>query len=542
MTINKNDTSDFLLLIPLIIISFLSTIDNFALQTAVDGGLILSEKVKYPQDFSNVTSIYYNGWTILHQLTSIMLRGNLSVIVISKILMFTSTIFYSFGIFYLVKGLTKSKIFALVISLIVIVTKISFGSVDYPALFFSEHTYGMFSLATFTLVVGLLFNGNFKLAGFFIILLASFHLVVGLWIIFLIIFLFFYLTKIQKQKDIYLFQEIKIGSYFAIIPIFISFVFFQLNTIDKSTLNPEDLKTYLEVWDHHRNIIDINYNYLIKTLFLIILYSYIFFSLLKNYTNQHFLFYFIFFNCIGSMIIYLLYKFFPYFFPDLVIRAMPTRVFLLHTVVGYPLIISFSYILLNNRLDFVHNTKKFFVFISILIIFVSIFLLYKYENRKYKSYRDLKSKIYYRIDKFKKNFSNSLNSADSKFWKKVENLNTDGYFVTTYNTSEPTLKFGKKPYIINAKFFDHLPYHPYTVHEVKLIIENIYGIDFKNPPIKFWPEIRDKWIKKEFETRSINQWQTLAQEFNLSGIIVPANWNLQIKKNFSSNKYTLYSF
>ena len=60
------------------------------------------------------------------------------------------------------------------------------------------------------------------------------------------------------------------------------------------------------------------------------------------------------------------------------------------------------------------------MFISILIIFVSIFLLYKYENRKYKSNRDLKSKIYYRIDKFKKNFSNSLNSDDSKFWKRVE--------------------------------------------------------------------------------------------------------------------------
>ena len=46
------------------------------------------------------------------------------------------------------------------------------------------------------------------------------------------------------------------------------------------------------------------------------------------------------------------------------------------------------------------------------------------------------------------------------YFGKSQNLNTDGYFVTTYNSSEPTLKFANKPYIINAKFFDHLPNHP----------------------------------------------------------------------------------
>ena len=115
MTINKNNTYDLIILLPLIIVSYLSTIDNFALQTAVDGGLIISDKINYPDDFKNVTSIYFNGWTFLHHITLILLKININVILISKILMFISVIFLTFGIFYLVKGITKSNIFSLII-------------------------------------------------------------------------------------------------------------------------------------------------------------------------------------------------------------------------------------------------------------------------------------------------------------------------------------------------------------------------------------------------------------------------------------------
>ena len=47
----------------------------------------------------------------------------------------------------------------------------------------------------------------------------------------------------------------------------------------------------------------------------------------------------------------------------------------------------------NYRLDFIYNTKRLFVLISILIIFGSVVSIYKYKNRTYKSNRDLKSKI-----------------------------------------------------------------------------------------------------------------------------------------------------
>ena len=230
----------------------------------------------------------------------------------------------------------------------------------------------------------------------------------------------------------------------------------------------------------------------------------------------------------------------PSYLPEIFIRAMASRVFLIHTHIGFPIIISFVYIFLTNVLNIKNNNKSFFIMISLLTILSVAIAFYKYENRSYKSNRDLKEKIYFRIDKLKKNFLNSLNPEEFEFWKKIEDLNSDGYFVTTFSSSEPTLKFGKKPYIINANYFDLVSYHPYTVDETRVILENIYGLNFNKPPVKYWPEIRDQWIIKIFENRSHEEWIALSKTYNLTGVIVPSNWKLDIKEKITSNKYTLY--
>jgi len=543
MTIIKKDKSYFYALLFLLIISFFLTIDNFSLQSAVDGALILGEKVKYPDQFTNVTAVHFNSWTLLNHLSLIFVKMNINVFIISKLLLYTSTIFFSFGIFLISINLTKSLFLSLFLVCFTLIGKINFGNADFPALLYFRGTYGMFALSTFTIFVGLLFNKNFKLAGFFLILLFSIHLVVGLWVIFLFFITISYLKITDDKKksfDRNFTKNFSKGIIVALIPTLLSFLEYKKNTMGKNSYSQESFNTYLNLWDHHRNITEINYIYIALTIILVILYFLTFKKDSQKDIYKKFLFLFICLHCIGSLVIYLSFKLFPNYFPEIFVRAMGPRVFLIHTHIGYPLIISFLYILLNYRLDFIYNTKRLFVLISILIIFGSVVSIYKYKNRTYKSNRDLKSKIYYRIDRIKKNFSNSLNSDEIKFWKSVENINTSGYFVTTYSSSEPTLKFGRKPYIINANYFDLIPYHPYTVDETKIILENIYELNFTKPPLKYTPEIRDHWIIKTFEKRSYKEWLFLSKKYNLSGVIVPSNWRLNINKKINSDKYILY--
>ena len=520
---------NFLYVFPILIISIYYSIHHFEPQSAVDGGLILSNKIIFPDNFKNVSSIFFNSWTILHHFTYLLLEINFSVDFVSIILIFITTISYTLGIYFLSLGFTNSRIFSLFLAILTIVTRKNFGWLDYPVFYFAEHTYGIFSLSIFTLVSGFLCNKQFKLAGFFAVILLGAHLVVGLWVllILLISFLLFFCLKIYKKYD---FKKIFIGILFGLFPILISLVFLKFHTIDHTSYNTNDFSIYMNIWDHHRNISTINYNYILKTLLLLLVLTiYIF-----NFeSNKNLIFYlFVLLSCLGSMIIYLLLKLFPEYLPNLVVRAMPTRLFLSHSVIGYPIIICCGYFFLKKN-KFYSNLRfqiksKYIYFFSILIFSILLTLNFNEINSRALKIKTTLVSIYKFDEKI--------------FWKNVNNLNTNGFFVTTYFSSNPTLRYGRKPYLINTKYFDHIPYHPYTSSETRLIIENIYGVDYQNPPQKYLAAIPDEWFKDTFELRSINEWKSLSKTYNISGIIVPSEWKININKKIKSKIFTVYIF
>ena len=50
----------------------------------------------------------------------------------------------------------------------------------------------------------------------------------------------------------------------------------------------------------------------------------------------------------------------------------------------------------------------------------------------------------------------------------------------------------------------------------------------------------DDWFKETFEKRSILDWKMLSNKYNISGIIVPSDWDLQIQEKIISKKFTAY--
>ena len=221
MTIFKKDLNKYYTLFFLLAISFLLTIDNFSLQSAINSGLILSSEVTYPNQFTNVSVAHFNSWTSLHHLTLILIKIKINIFIISKILIYISTVFFSFGIFLLTFSITRSYTLALALVCFLLIGKLNFGNLDYPALIYFEHTYGMFSFSTFTIFIGLLFNKNLRLAGFFLILLISVHIVIGTWVLFLLTLIYFYSTYISKSKILEkkLIINFLKGFFFGLIPI-----------------------------------------------------------------------------------------------------------------------------------------------------------------------------------------------------------------------------------------------------------------------------------------------------------------------------------
>lgn len=536
-------SKNLIFLFPIILTCFFLSVDKYVLQSAVDGGLILSGLVNFPENFSNVTSTYHNSYTVLHYFTLLLLKINFSVDSISIILTFIIISFYTLGVFYLTLGITKSQNLALLLSLLTIINRNHFGDVDYPVLFYAEHSFGAFSLSAFTFIVGLLANKNFKSAGLITAILLSSHLVVGLWTLFLFIIIYlidiFFLRHVKNNIKTEI-KKLLLGFFIWLIPIIVSIIFYSNNLIDKSYFDLKDFVIYMDVWDYHRNLTTIRYDYILKTLLLLIMvliYGYYF----KQKENLIFIL-FILLTCLGSLSIHLFYKIVPHsYIPQFLINPMPTRVFVLHSVLGYPLIISIIFFIskkLNFKINL--NLKKYKVFFIITTVIIILSLSFNIDNFFPKAKNFYTNKVEKRFLKnsstlFKKNMNDN-----EIFWQKIREINSDGYYVTTYNSSGPTLRYGRKPYILNTSFIDSIAYFPYQVTETKLILEDIYGISFEDPPIKFLAVIIDTWFKDIFEKRSIQEWKEISKKYNISGVIVPSDWNLLIDNKIVSQNFSAY--
>jgi len=185
MNISPNK-ENILVLLMLLFSVFFSISYSFE-QKAIDGALAYSGLVKFPEGFSIMKANYFNQWTLLHQLPSILLKFELSVINISRLLLFTSTIFYMSGIYLISKSISKSAWLAFLITITVLMYRKNFGDVGYPTLIFSTHTFGMMSLSIVTFIFGLIANRNLFFSGFFSVFLICVHPVIGCWITFILI-------------------------------------------------------------------------------------------------------------------------------------------------------------------------------------------------------------------------------------------------------------------------------------------------------------------------------------------------------------------
>ena len=499
----------------ILILAFFSFLIGFSypyLQYGVDGGLVLSGIVKYPDLNSPMIYYYFNSWTSIHQISSLLLQIGLSVETLSKVLMTIATVFFSFGVFLIVFSLSQKKNLSLFISITSIILGKNFGDTDYPSLIFSEHTYGMLSLATFTLILGLVANKNILVASVVTVILISIHPVVGVWT-FLFVALSFYHLKIYNvySKDIY--RGVMIGIFF----ITTSFLIYYSNTIEKLPYDNNLFLNYLDNWDGHRIISKtIHYEYLAKTFLLCFLC--IFGYRKKLYSTSyspHLLI--ILLSSVFSTILYLLYKLTPFIFPDFLKIIMPSRFIMLHTFLGWPVIIGLIIFLTKNLFK-----DKIIFFTSILLVLI---LVQNYN------------KIFLIKDNFMNNFKVKEESRVVNFLK---NKNIKNNLVVPSSLISYIFKKTKKPILLHTESLDFISYHPYLIYKFFHILEEVYEIKNNLPPEKNNPYLNDQYIKNIFEKRTKDEWLLIKKQFNVEFILVPDSWDLKLDTNMEDKKFKLY--
>lgn len=498
-------------------------------QRAVDAGLVLANIVNYPDEISPMKEYFIKSWTSLHQISKIFLSLNWTFSNVSKLIIFLTALLYFVGIFLTIKSSTKSTLISILAAAAILILQKNLGDTDYPSLVFSEHTYGMVSLAVVTFIFGLLFSGNLFLAGFFSALLISIHPLIGIWIsgmIMIALFLkkYFIKTTINNNK---LISGYAIGIIFTLI----SFIYYFVLTADfTSFFDPESYNNYMKYWEGHRNDTNIHIEYLLKTLLVLIFCFLGLMTFNKNFSDQFkFGILCVLTSIIASIILYFLYKFFLPNIPDFLVRLMPGRFTILHSIIGWPIILGILFVIVKQF------ENKFFVpnkFGHILILFIII------------SYSISHYKVFVRLGNLFVNnvIEKNIIQYDKKFWSTVKNIEFDGYILTNFSSSTISMRETFKPILLDVSSLDFVPYFPNTAKNMSLIIEEIYGIDFDNPPanIKNKPFLADESIKNNFENYSNAEWKILSKKFNFNAIIIPVDWNMKLSPKIKGEIFALY--
>ena len=355
---------------------FFAQIHTFE-QRAVDAALVLSNLVHYPDQISPMKEYFFKSWTSLHQISKLLLSINLSFLSISKLIIFLTAILYFTGIVLTINSATKSIFLSILTALIILIFQKNLGDVDYPTLFFSEHTYGMVSLAMVTCIFGLLLSGSLFLAGLFSSLMISIHPIVGLWISAviissLIINKYYFKIKLNQKRFI---KGFIIGTIFTSI----SFVSYYILIADfNSYFDLESYNNYMKHWEGHRNETGFHPEYFLKTL-IVFIFGLLSLILFGNRFTKDFKFGMlcILISIIVSSIFYFLYKFFYPNIPDLFVRLMPTRFTILHSVIGWPIILGTLFVIIKNF------EGKFYIPNNFGYIFI-IFIIFYYSASHYK--------------------------------------------------------------------------------------------------------------------------------------------------------------
>lgn len=529
MYLRKFFYSEKIIFFFIIILSIFFSISYSFDQIAIEGGLVIADIIKYPDDLSIMKVFYKNSWTVINQIAAILLKLNLSNITISRIFLFVSTCLYFFGIFFIIKCLTKKIYLSFILSFFILLFRKYLGHLDYPTMIFHELTWGMMSGSLVTFIFGLLFNRQLFLAGFFVAILIGMHILVGLWIFFVIItsltlYKIFYSNIFNK---ILIFKKLSNGFFLGLVPTLFFFFYYLLNRIPVSEVNIDLYKIYLTTWDWHLNVpggVVLSY-FIFSIALLIVIY---FLKKQKLLFELQFAFLVIFVSIFFSAILYIFYKLNPNIFPIFLLKAMPSRYFILHSVIVYPIFSSAIYIFLSNYFDNKKYNKKIINFLFFFIIFYYSVSHYKY--------------ILLRVESFKENLENKIDLNNKFFWEKVKNEEIVGYILTTQETNEPAFRIAHKPILLRTTSMDIMRMLPYTTLKFKQIVEDVYGLSFINPPEKYLASIPDIYFKKTFENRGKDEWISISKKHNISSVIVPSEWKLNLKLKFSNDKYSYYIF
>ena len=573
---NKRDS--FLLLFVLSLINSILFSQHFgSSQRSVDVSVVLANINLYSQE--DFIAQWSTGlWSSIHQLGAIGLKYNFSHYQISALINFLKIISTVFGLSLILYSLTKS-IFLSVIGSLLLSTNTYFPSLVSNYQFVDlngPHLAGL-GQSLFFLGIGLTFvnrHGSSIFVGFLSLTIHPFY---GIWTLFFS-FLNIFLKILASSKINYF--TLFIYFFFGTAITAISFYYYFSLMLPKLELNNIYLDAYNNYWDAHRcsttnasKACFTKWKSIYFTLFfLLAIFFTRIFVLKNNFFKEKSSYIICFISTLLAVLIYLfgevvssgiihnilvtiIHGRFMVFSSILISILLISSIYDWfyearnhYSLIGQSLIIVAMFIgiamLRSSSIPFQQILDPGFNGLALRVSLISIFIIFPILNfiilKGGNKITYLSITIILVLFLFSKNQSLNytknfdycideviskpvLTASESLFFKMVRDCNT--------------------PALIDISSLDGVPYAPWTAESLGRTAEEIFGVNFLNPPegSRNNPSIQNNF-RGLWETRTQKEWKYLGKKFNFSKIVVPKEWKLNLNLNTKFKDDNKYNF
>jgi hypothetical protein len=105
----------------------------------------------------------------------------------------------------------------------------------------------------------------------------------------------------------------------------------------------------------------------------------------------------------------------------------------------------------------------------------------------------------------------------------------------------------RKKVIFDPTELTDIPYSPTTFYKSLPMMNELYGIDLRNPGATYMihhkrGEVSNRFVKSIWEAREQSKWIDLKNKYKFNHIVVPITWELNIKNSKLFKEGKIYYF
>jgi hypothetical protein len=226
-------------------------------QVAVETAQVVAGLVAYPPE--NIFYIYHTKlWTALHQVLAVPLRAGVSEITLSLIVSGVQGMLTFQALALFVYALSRDVLLAVGAAALIFFTRVADHGTIYPLfLLGTQHTYGVIGLSTGVLVMALLGAGWYRTGAFLLGVAPCIHPALGSWTglaVGVAVLSDFRKLRAELRPALPWFLA---GCGVTLVSLLIHFGLAPATPAGMTRLPPEDLATFIRLWDGHRAAVDL---------------------------------------------------------------------------------------------------------------------------------------------------------------------------------------------------------------------------------------------------------------------------------------------